>query len=104
MSEPEPVVRQYQHAAQYEDRVSEFDDGEAAQVLHVDDVAGYAEGGEPEGEAVDGGEEGLQGDDGVYHAGEGLFGGDGVFFDDFGEVVEAAGYGEGEEEEAEGEA
>ncbi len=51
-------------------------------------------------EAIDDAEEELEGDDGVDHAGEDFFGKDGVFFDDLGEVVEAGGDGEGEEEEA----
>jgi len=43
----------------------------------------------------------LRGDDEVDKAGEGAFGDDCVLFYHFREVVEAAGYGEGEEEEAE---
>jgi hypothetical protein len=46
----------------------------------------------------------LEGDHGVDHAAESFAGEHGVFFDEFGEVVEAGGYGEREEEEAEEEA
>lgn len=44
-------------------------------------MAGYAEEGEKEGEAVDEGEEDLGGDDGVDEAGEGFAREDGVLFD-----------------------
>lgn len=67
-------------------------------------MTGHAQRSERPWKLVDKGEEQLDCDDGVNHAGEDLLGEDGVLFDDFGEVVEAAGDGEGEEEEAEGEA
>ena len=72
--------------------------------MQIEDVGCDAEGGEPQGEAVDDGEESLGGDDGVDHAAEGFARKHGVLFDELGEVVEAGGYGEGEEEEAEEEA
>ncbi len=56
-------------------------------------MAGYAEEGEEDGEAVDEGEENLNGDDGVDEAGEEFAREDGVLFDQFGEVVEAARWG-----------
>lgn len=46
----------------------------------------------------------MRGDDGVDHAAESFAREHGVFFDEFGEVVEPGGDGEGEEEEAEEEA
>ena len=64
-------------------------------------MATDAESAERPWETVDDGEEELGDDDGVDHAREGLLRDDAVFFDDLGEVVEAAGDGEGEEEEAE---
>lgn len=67
-------------------------------------MRGDAESGEMPGEAVDKGEEGLEGDDGVDEAIEEAFGKHSVFFDQFGEVVQPRGYGEREEEEAQGEA
>lgn len=100
MCEPEIVVHQNQHAGREEDGIGEFDDGEAAQVERVDDVAGDGEGGEGEGKAVDGGEQELNGDDGVDESREEFLGQNGVFLDKFGEVVEPRGDGEGQEEEA----
>ena len=64
-------------------------------------MRGDAEGGEVQGEFVDGGEEDLGADYGVDHVAEGFAGEDRVLFDELGEVVEAGGDGEGEEEEAE---
>ena len=63
-------------------------------------MAGYTQRAEGVGEFVDEGEEELGRYDEVDHAGEDFFGQDGVFFYYFGEVVQPAGYGEGEEEEA----
>lgn len=100
MLKPQPMIRQHQHTAHEEHRIRELDDGEASEVLHVDDMAAHAKGAEGPWEFVDHGEEELAGDDDVDHAGEDFLGGDGVFFDDFGEIVEPAGDGEGEEEEA----
>ncbi len=79
-------------AGSYEDGIRQFDNGEMAQVAHVDAMAGYADEGEEEGEAVDQGQEGLDGDDGVDEAGEESAGEDGVLFYQFGEVVESACY------------
>ena len=64
-------------------------------------MGGDAEGGEAEGEFVDGCEKELGRDYGVDHAAEGFAREDRVLFDELGEVVEAGGDGEGEEEEAE---
>ena len=61
------------------------------QVTQVDDMAGDAEEGEKNGEAVDEFKEELQADDGVDEAGEELARKDGVFFHQLGEVVEATG-------------
>lgn len=77
-------------AGENEDGVGELDDGEVAQVAHVDGMAGDAEGGEEEGEAIDCGEEDLGGDDAVDEAGEEFAREDGVLFDELGEVVESA--------------
>lgn len=63
-------------------------------------MAGDGEGGEGEGEAVDGGEQELNGDDGVDESREEFLGQNGVFLDKFREVVEPRGDGEGQEEEA----
>lgn len=52
-------------------------------------MAGDAEEGERDGEAVDEEEEDLQGDDAVDEAREELFGEDGVLFYELGEVVES---------------
>ena len=98
------MIYQDQRAAREEDGIGEFDDGKTAQVEGVDDVGGDGDGGEPERESVDEGEKDLDADDGIDHAGERLFGEDGVFFDEFGEVVEARGDGQCEEEESEEEA
>lgn len=92
MAEPDVVVRQDEDTGEQEDGFGELDDGEAPQVLRVQDVAGYAEGGEGPGEAVDEGEQELDGDDGVDEAVESLFRQDGVLFYQFGEVVEAGGW------------
>ena len=101
MAVPGVVVDQDEHAGGQEDRVREFDPGEAPQVLVVEDVGGDAEGGEGEGEFVDCCEEELDRDHGVDHAAEGFAREDGVLFDELGEVVEAGGNGECKEEEAE---
>ena len=78
-------------AREDEQRVCQLDDGEAAQVLRVDDMAGHAEGAEADGEFVDEAEEDLEGYHGVYEAREELLGEDGVLFDELGEVVESGG-------------
>ena len=65
-------------------------------------MARDAEGGERVREGVDEGEEELQPDYAVDEAREDALGYHGVFFDELGEVVQAACDGEGEEEEAEG--
>jgi len=72
-----------------EDRICQLDDGEVAQVLQVDDMAGDAEEGEPNGEAVDEEEEELQDDDAVDEAGEEFLREDGVLLHELGEIVES---------------
>ena len=57
------------------------------QVAHVDAMAGYAHEGWKQREAIDEGQEALDGDDGVDEAREEFPGEDGVLFDQFGEVV-----------------
>lgn len=95
MSEPDPVIQQNQYATQQEYWVCEFDDRKAAEVQSVDDVGADTEKRREEREFVDGEEEELEGYDDVDEAREGAFGDYAVFFDDFGEVVESAGDGEG---------
>ena len=101
MAVPGVVVDQDEHARGQEDRIGELDPGEAPQVLVVEDVGSDAEAGEGERQFVDCCEEDLSADDDVDHAAEGFTREDGVLFDQLREVVEARGYGEGEEEEAE---
>lgn len=79
-------------AGKDEDGIGQFDNGEMAQVAHVDAMAGYAHEGEEKGEAVDQGQEGLDGDDGVDEAREEFAGEDGVLFYQFGKVIKSAGY------------
>lgn len=76
-------------AGEDEERVRELDDGEAAQVLGVDDVGEDAQRAGAEREAVDCAEEDLHCDHGVDQAGEEFLREDGVLLDQFGEVVEA---------------
>jgi len=80
--------REKHTAREEENGIRQLDDREVAQVLQVDDMAGDAEEGEPDGEAVDDEEEELQDDDAVDEAREELFGEDGVLFYELGEVVE----------------
>lgn len=79
-------------AGEYEERVRELDDWEASQVLRVYDVRADAHGAEEEGEAIEGAEEDLDGDDGVDEARQKLFGEDCVLFDQFREVIEAGSF------------
>lgn len=58
-----------------------------AQVAHVDAMAGYADEGEENGEAIDQSQERLDGDDGVDEAREEFAGEHGVLFYQFGEVI-----------------
>lgn len=101
MAEPEEVVGEDEDAGKDEDGIGQFDNGEMAQVAHVDAMAGYAHEGEEKGEAVDQGQEGLDGDDGVDEAREEFAGEDGVLFYQFGKVIKSAGYGKGKEAKAE---
>ena len=75
-------------ARENEHRVGEPYGGEEAQVLQVDGMAGDAERGQAEGEAVHGHEEPLQRDDAVDEPREQLLRRDGVLFHEFGEVVQ----------------
>ena len=63
-----------------------------AEVAHVDAMADYAHGGEGKREAVDQGQEDLDGDDGVNEAREEFAGRYGVLLYQFGEVIESACY------------
>ena len=58
----------------------------------------------PDRKPVDQHEAEVEKNDGVDETVEVAGGGDGVLFDELGEVVEAGGEGEGQEDEAEGEA
>lgn len=74
--------REMQHTAgEYEDWIAQFDDGEVAQVAHVDCMAADAQRGEEEWEAIDCREEHLGGDDAVDEAGEEFAREHGVLFD-----------------------
>lgn len=57
-------------AREYENRIAQLDDGKVSQVAHVDGMAGDAQRGQEQGEAIDGREEEEEGDDGVDEAGE----------------------------------
>ena len=59
-----------------------------------------AKDGQPEGETVDEAEEKLQDHDGVDEARKEAFGDNGVLFDQFREIIETRGDGQGEEAEA----
>ena len=75
-----------------EDRVSQFDNGEMAQVAHVDAMAKHADEGEEKREAVNQSQEGLDGDDGINEARKKLAGKHGVLLYQFGEVIKSACY------------
>ena len=77
-----------------EDGDRELDDGEVAQVLQVDGMAGDAEEGKPEGKAVDDEEQELQHDDAVDEAREKFLREYRVLFHQLGEIVKTGGYGE----------
>lgn len=80
--------REVRHTAgEDEDRIAQFDNGEVAQVAHVDCMAADAQRGEEDWEAIDCREEDLGGDDAVDEAGEEFAREHGVLFDEFGEVV-----------------
>ena len=87
------MVDQHQRARQHEHGFGQLDDGEAAEVLAVHEVAGDGEGGKGPGEAVDQGGQHVEAHDGVDQARERLSGGNGVLFNELGEVVEAGGDG-----------
>ena len=61
-----------------------------AEVAHVDTMAGDAEEGEEDGEMVHEDKEELDGDNGVDETGQEFTSQDRMFFNQFGEVVEAA--------------
>ena len=73
--EGELTTRKYKH------RIRQLDDWKISQVPHVDRMARYTDSGEEEGEAVDEGEEGLDGYYGVDEAGEKFAREYGVLFD-----------------------
>ncbi len=68
-------------AREYKNRIAQFHNGEVAQVAHVDGMAGDAQRGEEEGEAIDGREEEEEGDDGVDEPRQEFPREDGVLFD-----------------------
>ena len=61
-----------------------------AQIAHVDGMTGYAHKGKKNREAVDEGEEALDGDDTVDKATQELTSENSVFFHQFGKIVESA--------------
>jgi len=99
-SEPHPVVGQDQATAEDEQGVRQLHNGEVSQVAHVAQVRDYAQRREVPGELVDQREEQLDDDDAIDQTAQHFGAEDGVFFDQFGQVVEPAGYAEGEEGEA----
>lgn len=73
--EGELTTRKYKH------RIRQLDNWEMPQVPHINRMARYTDSGEEEGEAVDEGEEGLDGYYGVDEAGEDFARENGVLFD-----------------------
>lgn len=102
--EPHPVIRQHQQARQDEQRVGQLHDWKVSQVCEIDGVAGDAEGSEVPGKGIDQGEEDLDDDDSVDEPAQDLGRKNTVFFNNFREVVQPAGYREGKEGEAQSEA
>lgn len=100
MLKPDPVIYQHQHTTQYEQRISELDNRKMPQVARIDGMRCDAQSRQGEREVVYEPEEHLCADDGVDEVAEETRREDGVLLDEFREVVEPGGYGEGEEAEA----
>lgn len=104
MSEPQPMIEDDERTAREEERIGQLDDREMSQVRGIHGVTGDSQQRQVPGESIDKPEEDLGGDDSVDEVFEQFRTENRVFFDEFGEVIEARRDGEGEERKTQNQA